>query len=290
MDHCDGSDATIVADRACHIPAAILNASPFALQWGSSVYAKITATNIKGTSTESNAGNGAIILTDPDPPINLLEDTSYRTSSTLALTWEAGATEGGTPVIDYRVLISDDGVNYSVLQEGETDFHYVATGLTAGTIYSFVVQSRNAYEYSNDSEVLQLLCAQIPEQPEAPTTTTIANQIRVSWPQPITNGSPLTAFKIFILESDGVTYTQESVDCDGNSQTVIDSNQCFIYLDTLTAAPYSLSLNEEVWAKIQTQNYYGWSPISLAGNDGLIKLVPDAPVNLQNDPTVTAAE
>lgn len=258
-----------------------MNQAPWSLPWGSSVYAKITATNIKGTSTESNASNGAVIVTDPDPPYNLLEDTSYRTATQLAITWDCCTAEGGTPVLDYRVLISADGGEYSVLAEGlGFEHHYVATDLTPGVVYSFKVHSRNAYEFSDDSEVLTLLCATIPLAPEAPTTTTITNYVRVSWPTPVTNGSPITGFKIYILESDGVTYTQESVDCDGFSSAVINTNECNIYLDTLTSAPYSLSLNEEIWARLETQNFYGWSPVSEPGNDGLIKLVPDAPVNL----------
>jgi hypothetical protein len=161
-----------------------------------------------------------------------------------------------------------------------TATEHVASGLTAGVVYSFKVQSRNAYKYSLDSDPLVLLCATLPLAPDAPTTTTITNYVKVSWPQPVTNGSPLTGYKIFILEADGVTYTQESVDCDGYSADVIANNECIIMLDTLTSHPYSLILNDEVWATVQTQNFYGWSPISQPGNTGLIKLVPDAPVNL----------
>lgn len=51
--------------------------------------------------------------------------------------------------------------------------------------------------------------------------------------------------------------------------------------------PYSHVLDEEVWVKIIAINYYGESPISEPGNDGLVKLIPDAPVNLDNDPVVT---
>jgi hypothetical protein len=60
-------------------------------------------------------------------------------------------------------------------------------------------------------------------------------------------------------------------------------------LDTLIVPPYSLTLNEEIWAKIIAENFYGDSVISLPGNNGLIKLIPDAPINIYNDPTVTDA-
>jgi hypothetical protein len=62
-----------------------------------------------------------------------------------------------------------------------------------------------------------------------------------------------------------------------------------IYLDTLIVEPYSLVLNEEIWAKIIATNFYGDSPYSVPGNTGLTKLIPDAPVNLQNNVPITDA-
>jgi len=54
----------------------LLIAAPFNLPWGSRVYTKIVATNIKGDSEESDAGSGAVIITYPDPPINLVENVA----------------------------------------------------------------------------------------------------------------------------------------------------------------------------------------------------------------------
>jgi len=51
-------------------------AAPFNLPWGSSVYAKVIATNIYGNSLPSNFGNGAIILTYPDAPTTLQNNLS----------------------------------------------------------------------------------------------------------------------------------------------------------------------------------------------------------------------
>ena len=65
----------------CTIPVASLRASPFSLEWGSSVYAKVVAINSYGNSLISNEGNGAVITTTPDAPISLAEDTSLKTKS-----------------------------------------------------------------------------------------------------------------------------------------------------------------------------------------------------------------
>jgi hypothetical protein len=61
------------------VPASSLLAAPFNIVWGSSIFAKVYATNIYGNSIESSGGNGAIILTNPDAPYSL-EDVPTTTS------------------------------------------------------------------------------------------------------------------------------------------------------------------------------------------------------------------
>jgi hypothetical protein len=68
---------------------------------------------------------------------------------------------------------------------------------------------------------------------------------------------------------------------------VIDSQTCNIFLSTLTAAPYSLELNESVVVKVVSVNLYGDSADSSTGNGAIIWLVPDAPVSLANDAAIT---
>jgi hypothetical protein len=47
--------------------------------------------------------------------------------------------------------------------------------------------------------------------------------------------------------------------------------------------------DEPVSVKIVATNFYGDSPDSVVGSGAFIQLVPDAPVDLQNDPTQTDA-
>ena len=69
----------------CSVPALTLIASPYSHPWGSSIYARVVAINIYGDSEVSEEGNGAIIVTKPDPPINFVEDYPLRTKSTIGL-------------------------------------------------------------------------------------------------------------------------------------------------------------------------------------------------------------
>jgi len=80
---------------------------PFSLAWGSSVVAKVVAYNLYGDSLTSESGNGAVIITYSDAPINLQETVSARTASSITFSWTAGFKNGGSPVTDY--IVSYDG-------------------------------------------------------------------------------------------------------------------------------------------------------------------------------------
>lgn len=86
-------------------------------------------------------------------------------------------------------------------------------------------------------------------------------------------------YNIYIIKSDG-TYTDDLINCDGSSQSVMDATQCIIPVATLRAAPFSLDWGTSVFAKIRATNIKGDSEESEPGNGGAIITFPDAPLNL----------
>ena len=66
-------DMTSSTATTCSIPVSELKNLPFSLDWGTSVYAKVSAINEYGSSELSIEGNGAVITTNPDQPTNLQE-------------------------------------------------------------------------------------------------------------------------------------------------------------------------------------------------------------------------
>jgi hypothetical protein len=60
-------------------------------------------------------------------------------------------------------------------------------------------------------------------------------------------------------------------------------------LATLTEAPYSLALGDVINVKIAAGNTYGTSDLSAMGGTAVIYLVPDAPLELTNDVTVSSS-
>jgi len=124
----------------------------------------------------------------------------------LGLSWTAPVFIGGAAIIDYRVNIAEQGQSYSVVATGVTSTSYTVTGVTAGKTYELKVEARNSYGYSASSSVLTLLCAFIPDSPTTITTTNVNDKVSVTWSEPVANGSPNTALKIFIRGKD-LTFT-----------------------------------------------------------------------------------
>lgn len=73
------------------------------MAWGSSIYAQVSATNSYGTSTYSNAGNGAIIVTVPDAPVSVQNNPAVTTVNKVGIVWESGYSSGGLELLDYRI-------------------------------------------------------------------------------------------------------------------------------------------------------------------------------------------
>jgi hypothetical protein len=81
MTYCDGLAPEIVSSLTCDVPINILRSSPLSHDWGSSITAIIKAINLYGESDFSDPGNGAVILTYPDAPIDLIEDIVPKSAS-----------------------------------------------------------------------------------------------------------------------------------------------------------------------------------------------------------------
>ena len=146
----------------------------------------------------SAAGNGAIILTIPDAPVLLANAPLITRSNQIGITWSAGATNGGTPVIDYRINFDYGTDVFSIDVAGITGTTYTKTGLTAGITYKFKVEAHNALGYSDYSSAVAILTAQEPAAPTASTTSVIGLYVRIAWTASSTNGSPITKYQIQI--------------------------------------------------------------------------------------------
>jgi hypothetical protein len=165
---------------------------------------------------------------------------------------------------------------------------FTATNLAPGTTYGFTVEARNSYGYSIHTTEIELLCAFVPFAPLTVTTKNVGDQVEITWLEPVTNGSPITGYRIFVVDSLG-EFLEETTECIG--ATVLDSRSCQVPLTTLRASPFSLSPGTSVLAKVRSINLYGESAeLSDPGAGAFIQTVPDAPISVQDDPSITSDE
>lgn len=70
--------------------------------------------------------------------------------------------------------------------------------------------------YSGFSNEVEIRAAGVPATPDAPVTTVNGANVDITWVAPDDNGSPITAYRIMIQHADGVTYSEDTTDCDGS--------------------------------------------------------------------------
>lgn len=148
-------------------------------------------------------GNGAILLNNPDSPVNVEENVPNRAPNSVALKWSPGLNSGGAPITDYRISMAQGDDNYSVIEQNAFAVVYEATGLTAGLSYKFKIEAHNGAYYSSPSAPVEILCAAIPDIPVVPTTANQDSVIYIDWTAPNDNGLPITSYTILTLRNDG---------------------------------------------------------------------------------------
>jgi hypothetical protein len=111
--------------------------------------------------------------------------------------------------------------------------------------------------------------------------------VQINWARPNNRGSAITGYIIKIRHSDELTFTEDTVNCDGSNSANKDATSCAIPFATLRTTPYSLPWGSSVFAKVTAINTFGQSAESASGNNAVILRVPDVPIMFQNVPAVT---
>jgi Fibronectin type III domain len=105
--------------------------------------AQSTAMGVAPSTPTAAAGpsDSAVVDATPSNPSQPLSLTATRwDSGAIMLSWEAPASDGGTPLTDYVIEKSSDGINWVTTDDPvSTSTDYMVTGLTNGTRYYFRV-------------------------------------------------------------------------------------------------------------------------------------------------------
>jgi hypothetical protein len=131
----------------------------------------------------------------------------------------------------------------------------------------------------------------VAQRPDKPILTTrvsdLVSEVVIEW-DIVARGSPVTSVQVWIRESDGLTFTTESIYCIPNDATVLSTMSCSVPFSVLISEPYSLPYGSSVFAKVAATNDYGTSEISDQENGAVILHVPST-VTVSNYPAGTSA-
>lgn len=147
-------------------------AAPFSYSTiGTLIPVRISATNGFGTSSTSTANtSGADYRTVPAAMGTVSRDSS-STASSIILNWSAQSGDsqtGGSAVLGYHLVWDNgDGATPDTNLIGHTstfsDLTYtIASGLTTGSEYKFMIRSKNIYGFGDYSSVVTIKVAAVP--------------------------------------------------------------------------------------------------------------------------------
>ena len=190
--------------------------NPATLTNGTTYYFQVAAINAAGTGTYSTSSAGVTPLAPtppgptppgPTPPTPTAPGaptigTAVAGDTQATVVWMAPASDGGAPVVAYRIQQStDNGSTWTtvVSTTGSAATSRIVTGLTNGMAYRFRVAAINSVDvgaYSVASNSVTPTAA-VPGAPTAVTAVAGDAEAIVGWVAPAsTGGSPITGYRI----------------------------------------------------------------------------------------------
>ena len=135
-------------------------------------------------------------VTVPDAPTGV---TGVAGNASVALSWTAPASDGGSTITGYQVTPYVSGIPQTPIQTNSTATSYTVTGLTNGTSYTFTVAAINSVGASAESAQSGSVTPE-PVVPTAPSNVggTAGNaSVALSWTAPASDGgSTITGYQV----------------------------------------------------------------------------------------------
>jgi hypothetical protein len=226
----------------------------------------------------------------PSMPLNLRENTSFRTASTLGATWDA--VNNGAVGVTYTITTSFIDINGQTRQgasAGIFSTSYDHGNLTPGKSYQMTVKAVNVCGESRNTAPLTLISGTCPDAPSLVRTTNQADQtITCSWTEGNANGFTMSGHQVSIANSFGV-YTNVAQYCSENQANFANNgnlniqsvagNTCTIPESYLRSAPFNLGETAAVSCQVVSVNTRCSSTATI-GNGALMPILaraPDAP-------------
>lgn len=154
----------------------------------------VVATNAAGTGLASAPSAAVTPVTVPGAPTGVVAAAGVRSAS---VSWTAPASNGGSALTGYTVLVSPPAPSAAIVVTGTTA---AVSGLADGTTYTFLVTARNAVGTGAASAPSAAVTT--PSAPGAPTNVVaVAGNASVSltWSAPASDGgSAITGYRVLV--------------------------------------------------------------------------------------------
>ncbi|MDA1347661.1 MAG: fibronectin type III domain-containing protein [Chloroflexi bacterium] len=193
-----------------------LEATVTGLTNGTAYAFTVTATNAVGTGDPSGPSTAVTPQGPPGPPTG---STAVPGNTAALVSWDAPASDGGSPITEYRV--DSDPAGHGATVDGST-LEATVAGLTNGVAYGFIVTASNVFGAGPPSATSTPVVPSGPPGPPLATTATPGDgQATVSWfPPDSDGGSPITQYTV--------------VSTPGGHATVVDGTTLFGTVTGLT--------------------------------------------------------
>ena len=175
---------------------------------GTAYVIKVIAKNAVGISPPSANSAPATPATVPGIPTAVV---AVRGNASLAVTWTAPASTGGSAITDYLVKYSSNGGSTwtNFVHPVSTATFLTVTGLTNGTAYVIKVIAKNAVGISLPSaNSAPATPATVPSSPTSVVAVSGNTSLAVTWVAPAsTGGSSITDYLVKYSSNGGSTWT-----------------------------------------------------------------------------------
>lgn len=150
-----------------------------------------------GAQDIDNTRGEVIVFGAPEPPP---APTVAVDGTTVTLSWQQPAHDGGSPVTGYDVLRGTSPGGTTPIATGLTTTSYVDTDVTEGSRYYYRVRAHNENGVSGVSAAAEAIidsAAGAPSEPREVTATAADGSVTLAWTAPADDGgSPVTGYEV----------------------------------------------------------------------------------------------
>jgi len=193
----------LLNSHVCTAGASATTCTINSLTNGTEYTVSVTATNAAGISADSSTLTATPMAVPTYPSINSLTPGNQ----TIEVTWSSSSSTGGGTIDGYRATATDSSNNTFVCTTDETGTSCTITGLTNGTQYTVTVAAHNEVGYSSESGSGSTTPRTTPDEPSAPTVTSLNGSLKVEWSAPASDGGASITGYTATADDGTTTYT-----------------------------------------------------------------------------------